>query len=158
MASAPAPKRAFGFWICLALVIGNMIGSGVFLLPAALAPFGWNAIFGWMVTIAGALCLAFVFASFARRFPKAGGPYAYTREAFGTAPGFAVAWSYWISVWTANAAISLAAVSYLSLFWPALGTSAGLPAILAIGLVWTLTLVNCLSVRAAGGVQLVTVA
>ena len=138
------PRRAFGFWICLALVIGNMIGSGVFLLPAALAPYGWNAILGWGVTIAGALCLAFVFASLARRFPRAGGPYAYTREAFGAAPGFAVAWSYWISVWTANAAISLAAVCYLSHFLPGLAAAPGL---VAIGFVWTFTLINCLSLR-----------
>ena len=110
-ATANAPRRTFGFWICLALVMGNMIGSGVFLLPAALAPYGWNAILGWAITIAGALCLAFVFASLARQFPRAGGPYAYTREAFGRAPAFAVAWSYWISVWTATATIAVAAVS-----------------------------------------------
>ena len=146
-------RRVFGFWICLALVMGNMIGSGVFLLPASLAPYGWNAIFGWAVTIAGALCLAYVFAMLARNFPRAGGPYAYCREAFGPAPGFAVAWSYWISVWTANAAISLAAVSYLSRFIPAL---AGAPALLAIGFVWTFTLINCLSLRGAGGVQVLT--
>ena len=80
-----APRRTFGFWICLALVMGNMIGSGVFLLPAALAPYGWNAILGWAITIAGALCLAFVFASLARQFPRAGGPYAkaITRRFYG---------------------------------------------------------------------------
>ncbi|HEX6374168.1 MAG TPA: amino acid permease [Allosphingosinicella sp.] len=151
--SPPAQPRAFGFWICLALVIGNMIGSGVFLLPQQLAPYGWNAILGWGVTIPGALCLAFVFASLARRFPRAGGPYAYTAEAFGAAPGFAVAWSYWISVWTANAAISLAAVSYLSHFVPGLAAAPGL---MAIGFVWTFTLINCLSVKGAGEVQLAT--
>lgn len=150
---ANAQKRVFGIWICLALVMGNMIGSGVFLLPASLAPYGWNAIFGWLVTIGGALCLAFVFARLARTFPKAGGPYAYTREAFGAPAGFAVAWSYWISVWTANAAIALAAISYLSHFAPALALAPG-PA--AIGLVWLFTLVNCLSLRGAGGVQVVT--
>jgi APA family basic amino acid/polyamine antiporter len=153
-AGAPA-RRVFGFWICLALVVGNMIGSGVFLLPAALARYGWNAVFGWMLTIAGALCLAFVFASLARRFPQGGGPYAYTREAFGGAAGFAVAWSYWVSVWTANATIAVAAVSYLSHFLPALAAA---PGWLAIGFVWTFTLINCLSIRGAGGVQLVTTA
>jgi len=153
MAEPEQPRRAFGLWICLALVIGNMIGSGVFLLPQQLAPYGWNAILGWGVTIPGALCLAFVFASLARRFPRAGGPYAYTREAFGAAPGFAVAWSYWISVWSANAAISLAAVSYLSHFLPGLAAAPGLT---AIGFVWTFTLINCLSVKSAGEVQLAT--
>ena len=149
----PARKRVFGFWICLALVVGNMIGSGVFLLPRELAPYGWNAIFGWLLTISGALCLAFVFASLSRQFPRAGGPYAFTREAFGPAPGFLVAWSYWISVWTANAAIALAAVSYLSHFAPQIAGGSGL---LAIGFVWTFTLINCLSVRGAGRVQLVS--
>ncbi|MEA3053856.1 MAG: basic amino acid/polyamine antiporter, family [Sphingomonadales bacterium] len=153
MAETPQTRRAFGFWICLALVIGNMIGSGVFLLPQQLAPYGWNAILGWGVTIPGALCLAFVFASLARRFPRAGGPYAYTVEAFGAAPGFAVAWSYWISVWTANAAIALAAVSYLSHFLPGLAAAPGLA---AIGFVWTFTLINCLSVKGTGEVQLAT--
>ena len=151
--ASPAQRRVFGFWTCLALVVGNMVGSGVFLLPASLAPYGWNAILGWIVTIAGALCLAFVFASFARRFPKAGGPYAYTREAFGFAPAFAVAWSYWISVWTANATIAIAAVSYSSHFLPGLAAAPGL---LAIGFVWTFTLVNCLSLRGAGAVQVLT--
>ncbi len=149
----PQPRRSFGFWICLALVMGNMIGSGVFLLPASLAPYGWNAIFGWAVTIAGALCLAFVFANLARNFPRAGGPYAYTREAFGPVPGFAVAWSYWISVWTANATIAVAAVSYLSHFLPGLAAAPGLA---AIGFVWAFTLINCLSVKGAGEVQLAT--
>lgn len=151
-------ERQLGFWAALALVIGNVIGSGVYLIPAELAPYGWNAIFGWIVTVAGALCLAFVFAALARALPRAAGPYAYTRAAFGEGAGFAVAWSYWISVWTANAAIAIAAVSYLSLFAPAVAAAPGLPAILAIGLVWTLTLVNCLSIRAAGGFQLVTTA
>ena len=146
-------RRVFGFWICLALVVGNMVGSGVFLLPASLAPYGWNAILGWIVTISGALCLAIVFAGFARRFPRAGGPYAYTREAFGFAPAFAVAWSYWISVWTANATIAIAAVSYLSHFFPGLAAAPGL---LAVGFVWTFTLVNCLSLRGAGAVQVLT--
>ena len=62
--------------MCTALVIGNMIGSGVFLLPASLAPFGWNATFGWLLTIAGTLALAVVFARLAKALPHAGGPYA----------------------------------------------------------------------------------
>lgn len=158
-ASPDKPLRAprvLGFWMCLALVLGNMIGSGVYLLPAALAPYGWSGVLGWVVTIAGSLCLAFVFARLARSFPKAGGPYAYSRLAFGEGAAFALAWSYWISVWVANAAIAIAAVSYLSLFAPALGGVEGVPALLAIGFIWLLTLVNCLSVRAAGGVQLLT--
>ncbi|MDQ4088318.1 MAG: amino acid permease [Pseudomonadota bacterium] len=143
--------------MALALVMGNMIGSGVYLLPTALAPLGWNAVVGWLITIGGTLCLALVFARLARTFPLAGGPYVFVREAFGRPAGFAVAWAYWISVWVANAAISVAAVSFLSVFVPAIGEAAGLPAVLAVVMIWTLTTLNCLSIRAAGGFQLVTV-
>jgi APA family basic amino acid/polyamine antiporter len=148
--------KALGFWMCLALVVGNMIGSGVFMLPASLAPYGWNGVFGWLVTIAGALCLAFVFARLAAAFPKAGGPYAYTREAFGPAVGFLVAWSYWISLWVGNAAIATGGVSYLSVFLPVLKDTPGLSAIVTCAIIWGLTAVNCRGVRVAGHVQLVT--
>ena len=150
------PPRALGFWMCLALVMGSMIGSGIFLLPAALAPFGWNAVYGWLITIAGVLCMARVFAHLARAMPESGGPYVYTRSAFGEMGGFMVAWSYWISVWSANAAIAIAAVSYISSFAPGIATVAGLPALLAIGLIWLFTAVNLAGVAVAGRVQLAT--
>jgi APA family basic amino acid/polyamine antiporter len=148
--------KGLGFWMCTALVVGNMIGSGVFLLPTSLAPYGWNAVFGWILTIAGAICLAFVFAQLARAMPRGGGPYAYTLEAFGRAPAFAVAWSYWISLWVGNAAIAAAAISYLSVFFPAIGQVAGLPAVLTCGAVWVFTAINCRGVREAGAVQVAT--
>ena len=76
-------SRGLGFWMCLALVIGNMIGSGVFLLPASLAPYGVNSIFGWLLTAAGSILLAIVFARLARAFPDAAGPYVYPRNDLG---------------------------------------------------------------------------
>jgi len=148
--------RVLGLWTCLALVVGNMVGSGIYMLPAALAPYGWNAVLGWTVTVGGSLCLAFVFARLARSFPEAGGPYAYSRLAFGRGAAFALAWSYWISIWVANAAIAVAAVSYLSLFAPALGGDPRLAAGATLALLWTLTLLNAASLRAAGGFQLAT--
>src|SRR3569623_679694 len=72
MEQRPAGRRAFGFWICLALVVGNMIGSGVFAMPSELARYGWNSALGWLVTLAGSLCLAFVFARLARGCPAGG--------------------------------------------------------------------------------------
>ena len=53
-------SKPLGVWMCAALVVGNMIGSGVFMLPASLAPYGWNAVIAWLLTIGGALCLAYV--------------------------------------------------------------------------------------------------
>jgi APA family basic amino acid/polyamine antiporter len=150
------PVKKLGLVMATALVVGNMIGSGIFLLPAALAPLGWNAIFGWMLTIAGGLLLAAVFAALARSFPRAGGPYAFTEEAFGPAAGFLVAWSYWVSIWVGNAAVATGAVSYLSVFFPSLGAVTGLHAGVTLGIIWTLTIVNCRGAYLAGSVQLAT--
>ena len=153
MASSSA--RPLGLWMCTALVVGNMIGSGVFMLPASLAPYGWNAVIAWLLTIGGALCLAFVFAKLAEAFPRAGGPLAYTQEAFGPTAGFMVAWAYWISMWVGNAAIAVGCVSYLSVFAPAIATAPGLHALVTVALVWGLTAVNCWGSRSAGRLQVV---
>lgn len=142
--------------MCTALVVGNMIGSGVFLLPASLAPFGGISILGWLVSAGGAVCLALVFARLGAVLPRIGGPYAFAREGFGDFGGFWVAWSYWISILTANAALAVAFVSYSSVFWPALGTSPALGAATALGTLWVLTAVSAAGVREAGRVQLVT--
>src|SRR3546814_1921180 len=104
-----------------ALVMGNMIGSGVFLLPASLAPFGWNGVAGWAITIAGALALAFVIARLTVAFPRASGPTGFVELAFGRIPSFMIGWAYWVSVWTANVTLAVAAVRFLRLFVPALG-------------------------------------
>ncbi len=150
--------RKLGFGALLALVIGNMIGSGIYLLPATLAPLGWNQLAGWGITICGALALALVFARLGARIPLAGGPYAYARAAFGPLAGFTTAWSYWVMSWVGNAALAVATVSAMSLIFPAIGQTQGLPALLAVGCVWIVTLVNIRGVQAAGRLQEVTVA
>ncbi len=154
--SDPPRRRSLGLWMCTALVIGNMIGSGVFLLPASLAPFGGISILGWLFSAGGAVCLALLFAQLAAQLPKIGGPYAFAREGFGDFGGFLVAWSYWIAIVTADAALAVAGVSYLTVFWPALAASPLLGAAAAIGALWLLTLVNLRGVHTAGQVQLVT--
>lgn len=151
---ATGQSRPMGFWMALALVMGSMIGSGVFLLPASLAPLGWNSVIGWLITVAGALCVATVFARLARALPKAGGPYAYTRAAFGDGAGFAIAWAYWISMWVGNAAIATGAVSALSKIFPAAGAS-GTSAAITVAIVWFFTLINIMGTKLAGQVQLV---
>jgi basic amino acid/polyamine antiporter, APA family len=152
--SSQTGARPMGFWMALALVMGSMIGSGVFLLPASLAPLGWNSVIGWLITVAGALCVAAVFARLSRALPKAGGPYAYTLAAFGDGAGFAIAWAYWISMWVGNAAIATGAVSYLSQLFPVIGKP-GISAAVTIGIVWFFTLLNIKGTKLAGQVQLV---
>ncbi len=154
--NAPPMRRGLGLWTTTALVVGNMIGSGVFLLPASLAAYGGISIIGWLFTAAGALLLALVFARLSRMVPRAGGPYAYTRRGFGDFAGFLVAWGYWISIWTSNAAIAVAFVSYLTVFWPTLAENSVLAMLVAVSAIWTLTWVNAAGVRKAGVVQLIT--
>jgi len=148
--------RPLGFWMATALVVGNIIGSGVYLLPASLAPYGANSLVAWLFTATGAVLLAVVFAALSRAFPKDGGPYVYTRAAFGELAGFVVAWGYWVSVWVGNAAIATGAVSYTSAVAPWIAAVPGASAMVTIAVVWILTLVNCYGVRAAGWVQAVT--
>ncbi|MCZ8018222.1 amino acid permease [Novosphingobium sp.] len=150
-------ERKLGFWALLALVIGNMVGSGIYVLPAQLAPLGWNQFAGWGITIIGALALAQVFSALGRKLPLAGGPYAYATAAFGPLAGFTTAWAYWVMSWVGNAAVAVAVVSALALIWPVLGETQGLPAVLAVACVWTVTLINIRGVREAGRLQEVTV-
>ena len=151
-----APPRQIGFWTCLALVVGNTIGTGIFLLPATLAPFGWNAMYGWAITIGGGLCLAFVFAALARSMPAAGGPYDYIATPFGPFAGFFVMWSYWISQWVTNAAIAIGLVSYLAPFAPEFFARPSAGPLVAIGFVIAMTAIALRGVRASGSVQIVT--
>ncbi len=148
--------RKLGFWMATALVTGNMIGSGVFLVPASLAPYGLNSAIAWLFTSAGAIGLAWVFSSLSRAFPASGGPYAYTHQAFGPMPAFLVAWAYWISVWVGNAAITTGSVSYLVPFFPRIAADPHVSAAVVLVFLWLLTAVNCIGVRSAGWVQTVT--
>ncbi|MDE2449346.1 MAG: amino acid permease [Gammaproteobacteria bacterium] len=139
------------------IVIGNMVGSGVFLLPASLAAYGAYSLWGWVVSTAGALLLARVFSRLSRRAPLAGGPYAYPREVFGDFAGFLLVWMYWISIAAAVAAIAVAFASYLATFVPSLGSRPAAGAAVALAATWLLTGVNILGVRVAGRLQLITV-
>lgn len=151
-------RRNLGLGLATALVAGNMIGSGVFLLPSSLGPYGGIGLVGWLVTGVGAMLCAVTFARLARLFPHPGGPYAYTRIAFGDFAGFLVAWGYWLSICAGNAAIAVAFVGYSGYFWPALSHVPLLSAAAAIASVWFLTWVNARGVRVAGIVQAVTTA
>src|ERR1051325_3390732 len=100
------PDKRFGITPATALVVGSIIGVGIFNLPTSLASYGPITLASMGLTTVGALALALLFASLSRRLPADGGPYAYARAAFGNPLGFAHAWSYWITAWAGNAAIA----------------------------------------------------
>ncbi|OYX14232.1 MAG: transporter [Rhizobiales bacterium 32-66-8] len=157
MSNSEATPRTLGVWACTCLVIGNVVGSGFFLAPAALAPYGTVALFGWIVMSFGAMSLGLVFARLGRIAPAAGGPYAYTRMGFGDFAGFLIAWGYWISMWASQPAIALAFVGYLRVFFPTLGEHPFINLALALASMWAVALVNMRGVKEAGQLQILMV-
>src|SRR6476661_4969498 len=145
--------RLLGPWMSSAMVVGYMIGSAIFLLPATLAPFGRNALIGWCITIGGTMCLALALSRLAARNP--GGPQAYMEQAFGPNAAFYMMWMYWISVITSTAGIAVAFGGALSAALPGL-LSIGLVAPLSIGAILVVTAINLRGVHSAGEFQVVT--
>ncbi|GAB3388682.1 amino acid permease [Lysobacter fragariae] len=148
-------NRPLGLWSATALVIGSIIGSGVFLLPASLAPYGATSLIGWGITLFGAVMLALTFARLAMLWPQTGGPYTFVRNGFGDLPGFVIAWSYWISTWTTNAAISVAFAGSIGSIFPALTATPLRSAAVALAALWTCIAINLVGVKQVGRAQVV---
>jgi APA family basic amino acid/polyamine antiporter len=146
--------RQLGFWMCVALVIGNTIGMGIFMQPAALAPFGLNALTAWLAVIVGCTCLALVFAALSRRMPQADGPFDYVRGTLGEPVAFAAIWAYWISTVVTLPTLAVSVVGYFISAFPA--SRAIPPAVLTVTFMWLFVGVNLLGVRSGGRVQVIT--
>ena len=147
--------QTIGIWMTTALVIGTIIGAGIFLLPVSLAPLGRNVLIGWLVSGVGVLCIAFAMA----RLSRLGGDgiQANIEREFGPTVAFLVAWAFWVSNWTAQASVAIGVASALSFAGPQFGGPALIVPV-AIGCVVLLTAINAIGVRAAGGLGVVTVA
>jgi APA family basic amino acid/polyamine antiporter len=149
-------KRPFGFWTATALVVGGMIGSGIFMVPGLIAPYGWVGVAAWVIAIGGSLCIAYCLSKLASMMPEETGAIAITGAVLGPQVGVLVGWSYWVSVWTAVAVIATAATAYLSVFLPALATVPIAAPLMSVALIWLLTLLNLGGARLAGRFQVVT--
>ncbi|MEU6818157.1 amino acid permease [Streptomyces sp. NPDC046860] len=147
--------RRFGLPVATALVMGNIIGGGIFLLPASVAPYGTVSLVALGVLTVGAIALALVFGRLAERDPRTGGPYVYAREAFGDFAGFLAAWAYWITTWVSNAALAVAAVGYLDVLIPVSGHR-WTACLAALVIQWLPALANFAGTRWVGAVQLVS--
>lgn len=133
-----------------------MIGSGIFVLPAQLAPYAWTGVVAQILTMIGTLLIAWVLLQLTAAMPGATGAIAICGEGLGPLPGVLVGWSYWVGVWCANAVIALTAVRYLAEFVPALAETTLALAVSATVVIWALTLLNLGGARMAGAFQVGT--
>ena len=154
MSSKP---QKIGLITTTSLVVGNMIGVGIFVLPAALAKYGSISLLGWIFTAIGAIILAKIFSNFSKIIvSKSGGPYAYSKAGFGDFVGFLMAWGYWIACWVGNGAIAIAIVGALSFFFPVLETHSIYQVSIGLSLIWLFTWINSRGIKESGKVQVVT--
>jgi APA family basic amino acid/polyamine antiporter len=144
-----------GLVAAIALIMGSIIGVGIFNLPTSLASYGPITLVSMGLTTIGAIALALLFASLSRRLPADGGPYAYSRVAFGNGLGFANAWSYWITAWAGNAAIAVGWVLYVEVFINKDHERWGSILLVLVGL-WIPAAINLSGVKNMGLVQVVT--
>jgi len=154
-ASTGSPDRRFGLPTATALVIGSVIGTGVFALPSALAVYGPISLVAFVFVTIGAVGLALTFGALSKRVPGSGGPYVYARDAFGDFGGFLNAWSYWITAWAGNAAIVVAWVGYVEVFVNTEHAKHWSVVIAMVGL-WIPALVNLSGIRNMAITQIVS--
>lgn len=135
-------KFKIGPFRATALVSGNMIGSGVLLAPALLAPYGQMSLIGWILTTIGALALALVFSKLAIWIPNSGGPYTYVKRVFGDFVGFQMAWGYWISSWCGSVSLLIGTLQYISVFAPEFAANTTYSMIFGLSMIWLFTYFN----------------
>ena len=137
------------------MVAGNMMGSGVFMLPANLAAIGSIAVIGWLITIVGAIALGLVFSKLTQIYTAAGGPYAYARKAFGDYMGYQTNLVYWLANVVGNVGLAVAGLGYLTSFFPALNDPLVM-ALAQISVIWLFTYANILGPNIVARIQSVT--
>lgn len=150
-----AITKKMGFWQCWGMSVGVMIGSGIFLLPTVLAPYGWISLLGWLLTCSGTIVLALVLARLAGTTDHAGGPYAYVRETFGDLAGFLIGWGYWVGVVFGVTAIAVGFAGYMGSIFPIFAANSLTQALVAAMGIGVLTWVNIKGISEAATVQLV---
>jgi APA family basic amino acid/polyamine antiporter len=148
--------RVIGFWRGWSIAVGCAVGSGIFMMPTMLAPYGLLGLSGWLIAGMGSILVALTMSSLVKRIPRTGGPYIYVNEGLGRFSGFIIAWTYWIACVSAIAGISIAFVGYLGFFIPQIIQSPSLSLIFSLVLVWMIVMLNIRSLEGSSKFQLVS--
>ncbi len=145
-------SNKIGFLAIFALVISSQIGSGIFMLPISLAPYGTYSLISWAVSGLGAILLALVFALLCAKFPETGGPHVYVKHAFGPTAAFFVGWTYWASSWVSSTAVIVASIGYLAPLFH--NNIQNIRLFLEIALILAIMLINLRGITTVGHVEL----
>ena len=148
--------RVIGFWKGWSIAVGCAIGSGIFMMPTMLAPYGLLGFGGWLVAGAGSILVALTMARLVKRIPKTGGPYVYVNEGLGSFSGFIIAWTYWVACVSAIAGISIAFVGYLGFFLPQIANSQINALLTSLLLIWIIVFLNIRSLENSSKFQLIS--
>ncbi|MDB3950933.1 amino acid permease [Gammaproteobacteria bacterium] len=148
--------RVIGFWRGWSIAVGCAIGSGIFMMPTMLAPYGLLGFGGWLVAGAGSILVALTMARLVKRIPKTGGPYVYVNEGLGDFSGFIIAWTYWVACVSAIAGISIAFVGYLGFFLPQIASSQIYALLASLVLIWIIVFLNIRSLENSSKFQLIS--
>jgi APA family basic amino acid/polyamine antiporter len=148
--------RVIGFWRGWSIAVGCAIGSGIFMMPTMLAPYGLLGFGGWLVAGAGSILVALTMAKLVKRIPKTGGPYVYVNEGLGDFSGFIIAWTYWVACVSAIAGISIAFVGYLGFFLPQIASSQIYALLASLMLIWIIVFLNIRSLESSSKFQLIS--
>jgi len=148
--------RVIGFWRGWSIAVGCAIGSGIFMMPTMLAPYGLLGFGGWLVSGAGSILVALTMARLVKRIPKTGGPYVYVNEGLGKFSGFIIAWTYWVACVSAIAGISIAFVGYLGFFLPQIANSQSHALLASLLLIWIIVFLNIRSLENSSKFQLIS--
>lgn len=151
-------KRELGLFAATSIVVGNMVGSGIFTSPQSLAQVSspLTTVLAWIITGIGSVLLALSFAKLGTKYPATGGPIIYTHKAFGEFMAFLVSWTFWIGSWIGNAAIITAIIRYLTPFFPILSESGLLAFLISSLFLWLVTYINYKGVKEVGIVGMIT--
>ena len=148
--------RVIGFWRGWSIAVGCAIGSGIFMMPTMLAPYGLLGLGGWLVAGAGSILVALTMAKLVKRIPKTGGPYVYVNQGLGNFSGFVIAWTYWVACVSAIAGISIAFVGYLGFFIPQIASSQIFALLASLILIWIIVFLNIRSLENSSKFQLIS--
>ena len=149
-------NKVIGFWRGWSIAVGCAIGSGIFMMPTLLAPYGMLGLSGWLIAGGGSILVALTMSRLVRRIPKTGGPYVYANEGLGNFAGFIIAWTYWVACISAIAGISIAFVGYLGFFIPSITESSILSLISSLILVWAIVMLNIRSLENSSKFQVIS--